>query len=459
MPAARGAGQAKVGAPARRAAEPSGGGASPGSAARARVDGGAIATRRKAGPGAGGRAPLDRAGAASTGSTAPANAGPSREPLERVIAGLPSRTYHDAEHHRREIDRIWFGSWIAVERAEGLPEPGDFRVIDLAGQSLLVVRDATGALRAFHNTCRHRGSILCTEAAGRLRGGRITCPYHAWSYALDGRLESTPRRMSTPDFDAERFGLLPVAVDTWGGFVFVHLGQGGVPPLAESLGWMPGRFAAYGLEGLVVGHRLQVEVAADWKLVCENFCECFHCPPVHPELCRLVPAYREGGAWGLRRDSAGRPRQESLPAFGEGVETLTADGRSRVPAFQALGEAERRLPYQPALLPPNLFLNLHPDYVNAHRLFPLGPGRVRIVYDWLFEPSALAHPDFDLEHYVSLWRTTNAQDARNCEWQQRGLRARGFAHGVYMPQEFDCHRFAQWVRAKLRRASTRQRPI
>jgi Rieske 2Fe-2S family protein len=385
--------------------------------------------------------------------------GPAREPLDRLVAGLPARWYRDAEQHRREIERVWFASWIAVARVDELPAACAYRVVDLGGQSLLILRDETGGVRAFHNTCRHRGSILCTEAAGRLRAGRITCPYHAWSYGLDGRLQTTPRRIPTPDFDPGRLGLLPVHADTWGGFVFVHLGVGSVPPLRECLGWMPDRFAAYGLESLVIGHRLEVEVAADWKLVCENFCECFHCPPVHPELCRLVPAYREGGAWGLRRDRAGRALAEATPPFRPGTQTLTPDGRSRVPPFRGLDETQRRLPYQPALLPPNLFLNLHPDYVNAHLMFPVGPGRVRIVYDWLFEPAALAHPAFDLEHYVALWRTTNAQDARNCEWQQRGLAARGFAHGVYVPQEFDCHRFAQWVRAKLRRATTRQRPI
>lgn len=385
--------------------------------------------------------------------------GPTREPLDRLVAGLPGRWYHDPAQHRRELERVWFGSWIAVARVDELPVPGDYRVVDLGGQSLLVLRDEVGGLRAFHNTCRHRGSILCTESSGRLRGARITCPYHAWSYGLDGRLQSTPRRLPTSDFDPERLGLLSVAVDVWGGFVFVHLGEGGVPALQASLGWLPERLARYGLERLVVGHRMEVEVAADWKLVCENFCECLHCPPVHPELCRLVPAYREGGAWGLRRDPDGRPLPEAISPFGEGVETLTPDGRSRIPALRGLDDAQRRLPYQPALLPPNLFLNLHPDYVNAHMMFPAGPGRVRIVYDWLFEPEALSHPAFDREHYVSLWRTVNAQDARNCEWQQRGVTARGFTHGVYVPQEFDCDRFARWVRAKLRRPSLLQRPI
>jgi Rieske 2Fe-2S family protein len=388
-----------------------------------------------------------------------ATAVPARTPLGAVEAGLPASWYLDEGHHRRELERLWFGNWIAVARCDEVRAPGDFRVVDIGDQSILLARNADGELRAFHNTCRHRGSILCTQAQGQLRGGRIVCPYHAWTYDLDGRLQSTPRRMPTRDFDPAEFGLFPVAVDTWGGFVFVHLGAVPVHPLAEALDWVPAAFANHGLDGLVSGHRIVVDVQANWKLVCENFCECFHCPPVHPELCRVVPAYREGGAWGLRRDAQGRPAVEQGAQYLAGARTLTLDGTARVPPFAGLDEAQCEVLYRPALLPPNLFLNVHPDYVNAHLMFPTGVGSVRIVYDWLFEPRALADPRFDLEHYVALWRVTNEQDARNCEWQQRGIRARVFRQGVFMPQEFDCHNFAAWVRAALDSSAVHQQPI
>ncbi len=394
--------------------------------------------------------------AASSSSLPPAV---RREPLSRVEPGLPAAWYRDEAHHRREVERLWHGGWIATARCDEVAAPGDYRVVEIGGQSILIVRSDAGRWRAFHNTCRHRGSILCTESAGRLRGGRVVCPYHAWSYDLDGHLQSTPRRMPTADFDPAAFGLLPVAIDTWGGFLFVHLGSGPVQPLAEALGWIPERFANHRLDTLVSAHRLVVDVQANWKLVCENFCECLHCPPVHPELCRVVPAYREGGAWGLQRDASGRPVAEPSTEYREGARTLTLDGTARVPPFAGLDAGQQATLYLPAMLPPNLFLNVHPDYVNSHLMFPTGPGSVRIVYDWLFEPRALADPAFDLEHYVALWRTTNAQDARNCEWQQRGIGARGFDHGVYLPQEFDCHRFADWVREALEDPVAGQRPI
>jgi len=349
--------------------------------------------------------------------------------------------------------------WIAVERADALAAPGDYRVVEVGEQSILLVRAGDGRLRAFHNTCRHRGSILCTESHGQLRDGRIVCPYHAWTYDFDGRLVATPRRMPTPDFDPQALGLYPVSVDSWGGFVFIHPDPLPAQSLLEALGNLPQRFARYRLDELVVGHRSVVEVKANWKLVCENFCECLHCPPVHPELCRIVPAYREAGAWGLRRDPDGVALQESTPEYRPEAVTLTLDGTAQVPPFRGLNADERAALYVPALLPPNLFLNLHPDYVNAHMMFPTGPQTVRIVYDWLFEPEALRDPAFDLEHYVALWRVTNAQDARNCEWQQRGIHAGPFDHGRFMPQEFDCHRFTQWVRSALRSKRSGQFPI
>jgi Rieske 2Fe-2S family protein len=114
-----------------------------------------------------------------------------------------------------------------------------------------------------------------------------------------------------------------------------------------------------------------------------------------------------------------------------------------------LSEEERKRLYAADMVLPNLFLNVHPDYVNSQLMFPTGPESVRMVYDWLFEPQHLPLPEADLEHYVSLWDITNRQDARNCEWQQQGLQSREFRHGVYVPQEFDAHRFVRWVRKEL----------
>jgi Rieske 2Fe-2S family protein len=274
---------------------------------------------------------------------------------------------------------------------------------------------------------------------------------------MDGRLLATPRQMETPDFDRARFPLHGVRVECWGGFVFVNLAGADAPPLADALDDIPAQFARHGLADLRIGKRMVVDVQANWKLLLENFYECFHCPTVHPEFCEIVPAYRDAGQWGLagatglagdaeRADSAdSADRAQYKP----GAQTLTLDGTARLPPFRGLTPEDRKTLYTAQTFPPNLFLNVHPDYVNVQTMFATGPESVRMVYDWLFEADRLPLPDADLEHYVALWDLTNRQDARNCEWQQQGLRSRAFSHGHYAPQEFDCHRFAEWVRAAL----------
>jgi glycine betaine catabolism A len=362
--------------------------------------------------------------------------------LKSLEAGLPAAWYHDPAHYRRELEAFWYRRWVVVGREEELPAAGDWRVAAIASQKIILLRGENGELRAFHNTCRHRGSVLCTEDQGNFARRRIVCPYHSWTYDLAGKLVATPRRMETPDFNAADYPLYGVAVATWGGFVFLNLDRDAAPPLDVSD--LDEKFKRYRLGELRIGKRIVVDVRANWKLVAENFSECFHCPPVHPELCRVVIAYRDAGAWGLRG-------AESRAEYAQGAQTLTLDGSARIPPISSLDEKEKRTLYVPAMLPPALFLNVQPDYVNAHMMAPTGPETVRIVYDWLFEPERLPLSADDLQHYVALWDITNRQDARNCEWQQEGIHSREFRHGHYVPQEFDCHRFAQWVRAGLAR--------
>ena len=360
----------------------------------------------------------------------------ARVPLKKLEPGLPARWYYDPVHYERELGAFWYGGWIAVAREEEIPAPGDYRVVRIGTQSLVVVRDEN-QIRAFHNVCRHRGSVLCTEQQGRFERKRIVCPYHSWTYGLDGQLLATPRRMETPDFTTKNFPLYDVAVETRGGFVLLCLSKD-PPPLENPFS----KFENYGFETLRIGKRIVVEVKANWKLLCENFSECFHCPPVHPELCRVVTAYQEAGAWGLGPSAKAE--------YKAGATTLTLDGTGKFEPFEKLNDEERRTLYVPEMLLPNLFLNIHPDYVNSHMMFPTGPESVRIVYDWLFEARHLPLREEDLAHYVALWDITNRQDARNCEWQQQGIHALPFEHGHYVPQEFDCHRFASWVKSRVR---------
>src|SRR5882762_8068385 len=218
-----------------------------------------------------------------------------RKALQRLEPGLPARWYYDPAHYARELEVFWYGKWIAVARTEELAAPGDWRVVRIGTQSLVIVSGEKGELRAFHNTCRHRGSVLCNEEAGNFARGRIVCPYHSWTYDLAGALVATPRRMETPDFEMKDFPLFEVAADCWGGFVFINL-QRKAPALSGITKDLEERFKNYQLKNLKIGKRIVADVKANWKLLAENFSECFHCPPVHPELCRVVTAYQDAGA-------------------------------------------------------------------------------------------------------------------------------------------------------------------
>jgi phenylpropionate dioxygenase-like ring-hydroxylating dioxygenase large terminal subunit len=283
--------------------------------------------------------------------------------------------------------------------------------------------------------CSARKSTATSLAAHRLSVPR-----------LDLRPRRAAGRHAAPHGDAGfQAGGLPAVRGCGGelGRVRVRPPRKDPAPLAAAIGERAERYHRYGFADLRIGKRIVLDVAANWKLLAENFSECFHCPPVHPEFCRIVTAYQEAGAWGLRGGA------EAKPEYREGAQTLTLDGTARLPAFGGLNDEERARLYAADTVLPNLFLNVHPDYVNSQLMFPTGPAErahgVRLAVRAAHLPLAEA----DLRHYVALWDITNRQDARNCEWQQQGLQSREFRHGVYVPQEFDAHRFAQWVRAGL----------
>ena len=213
---------------------------------------------------------------------------------QKIERSIPSAYYYDPEHYKRELEVIWYRRWLMICRSEEVPTPRDYRVFTVGEQNVVITRDLKGNVRAFHNTCRHRGSILCTQDEGRFEGGSIVCPYHAWTYSLEGDLIATPHQLESADFDMADYSLYDVAVGEWGGFVFINLAGGDAEPLEQALGRIPETHRNYHVDRLRVGHREVINVEANWKLLFENFAECFHCPQVHPELCSVVPIYARG---------------------------------------------------------------------------------------------------------------------------------------------------------------------
>jgi Rieske 2Fe-2S family protein len=351
-------------------------------------------------------------------------------PMEKT---LPAEHYRSPEIFALERERIFARDWICAARETDLPNPGSSLLLDIMGQSIILLRNQDGELRAFYNVCRHRGAQLCGTAlpgkpapSGVIGGKRIRCPYHSWTYSLDGDLVSAPYLAAESGSDPKNFALYPVGVGAWGGFVFINLTPASAPGLSEQLGPIPARLARYPLDRLMTGHRIRYDVAANWKVIAENYNECYHCGGVHPELCSIVPAFRQDGGAGLDWER-GVPHRD-------GAYTFTMSGTTSRAAFPGLNDDEKTRHFG-ELVYPNLFLSLSADHVAAFILSPQGPTRTIIDCLFLFAADEIARPGFDPSDAVEFWDITNRQDWAICESVQRGMDSRPYTHGYYAPME------------------------
>ncbi len=276
-----------------------------------------------------------------------------------------------------------------VCRGEDLPAPGRFVRTQLADESVIVVRGRDRVLRAFLNVCRHRGSQLCRTESGDV-GRAIRCPYHAWTYQLDGRLITAPNWQSMETIDKAEYGLHPVHLTEWHGLVWLSLAAD-PEPLADQLwaqldyrlGGDRAKFARYGLADLVLGRRVSYDVAANWKIIQENFQECYHCGTIHPELVDTLPQFRAlTGGSGAGYDPGGY-------VFADGKASFSVSGTARLPRIPGLADDDDRK-YYGMIVRPNCAISLLPDHVIVHRFEMLGPETTRVVCEWLFPPETLA---------------------------------------------------------------------
>ena len=347
--------------------------------------------------------------------------------LERT---LPREAYLSPEHFVREKERIFCREWFCVGREEELAAPGDYVVKDVAGESILIVRTRDGGLRGHYNVCRHRGSQLVPDCRAGTFAGGIRCPYHSWTYTLEGDLRTAPFLEEADGLARSELSLHPVGVDAWGGFVFVQLTPADAAAhghtLAAQLGAVPGRLRRYPLAELRVARRITYEIQANWKVMLENYNECYHCGPVHPELCRLVPAFKQRGGSELDWER-GIPHRD-------GAWTFTTTGTTDRAPFEGLDEDER-IRHKGELVYPNFLLSLSAEHVAAFMVFPHGPDRTTIVNEFLFHPSEMAKPGFDPADAVDFWDLVNLQDWAICQSVQRGMASRVFRSGYYAPME------------------------
>ena len=361
-----------------------------------------------------------------------------------LLSTLPGRYYYDPAIYALEQERIFSQMWVCVGRADALPDPGSYQLATIGRESIIIIRNRDGVLRAFFNVCRHRGARLCTAASGQLKGS-IQCRYHAWTYGLDGRLIGAPNVLNDTQFDRTSYGLLPVALEVWEGFVWLNLADDPASiatqvngPIIERFGsFAP--FARYDVGKLKVGKTITYDVRANWKLVLENFMECYHCGPLHPELCRLLPGFRSGKTY-MDGDAA---------TLAENAQAFTNKGKaSRPPLPGMLAEDLRR--YYGIVLLPNMLLNLLDDHIVIHTLHPEGPERTRMICEWLFDAGAMTSPDFDPMDAVEIFDIVNRQDWEVCELTQLSMASKAFQHGgVYVPAERHIRELADFVLERL----------
>jgi Rieske 2Fe-2S family protein len=363
-----------------------------------------------------------------------------------LLATLPGQLYTDPGVFAEEQQRIFESLWFCAVRAADLARPGAFRTVQVGRESVLITRNHRGGFRAFLNVCRHRGARLCTEESGEA-GRSLRCPYHAWTYDLDGRLTAAPNLRRMPEVDPGERGLLPVRLREWLGYVWVCLAE--EPPsfeetviaaVTERLG-DPAAVARYAVDGLALGRRIRYDVAANWKLIVENFMECYHCATIHPELTEVLPEFADGFA---AQYFVGHGA-----AFADGVTGFTVDGGGGFAPLAGLAvEQDRR--YYAVTVRPQVFLNLVPDHVIVHRMFPMAADRTVVDCDWLYAPDVVAS-GADLDGSVELFHRVNAQDFAACERTQPAMGSRAYrAGGVLVPTEHHIGEFHRWVTGRLR---------
>jgi Rieske 2Fe-2S family protein len=313
-----------------------------------------------------------------------------------------------------------------------MPEPGSFVVRDYCGESVLLVRGRDDVIRAFYNVCRHRGTPVEERECGK--AVRFQCPYHAWIYDLDGTLNRARHTEDLEDFSLDSFGLTPIGCATWGGFVFLSFDPD-TPPFEDYAGDWLDHHAGFGrdLSQLRRAARLTYDVAANWKIVSENFAECYHCPPVHPLLNKLTP-------YDLGEDFfPNGPWKGGWMILANGCETLSVDGqRSGRPLLFARDEVEAGRIYYYTLWP-NLIVSIHPDYVLTHQAWPDGPERTRVECDLYVDAGTVG--TLDVTGALEFWDITNREDYHVVELQQRGTRSRSWRAGRYSNQEASVHAF------------------
>jgi choline monooxygenase len=352
-------------------------------------------------------------------------------PLERART-IPATWYHDPELDLLERRAIFGDSWHLAGRAELVAEPSTYLTCDIAGEPVVVVRDADGELRAFSNVCRHRAAPVMTEASGR--ASRLRCRYHGWTYDLTGRLRGTPEFEGVADFCRDEQGLPPLAIESWGPYVWVHAGRQPAP-LADALAPMPTETAGR-LEGLRFVERRVYDLACNWKVYVDNYLDGgYHVNTVHPGLAGVLDYSRYRTETFANTSVQRSPLRPAEPGDG-------------VAAVRSGAEAQYWWVF------PNFMLNLYDGVMDTNLVLPLAPDRCRVVFDFYFSETESDSARKFIRNSIEVAEQVQREDVTICEEVQRGLRSRSFDTGRFsVRREIAGYHFHQLLARNLRAAS------
>jgi len=364
---------------------------------------------------------------------------------QSLISTLPGSYYTDPTIFAMEQAQIFESMWFCAVRSADLDKPGAFKTVQVGNESVLITRSRSGEVRAFFNVCRHRGAQLCTEESGETKRA-FQCAYHAWTYDLDGKLIAAPNLTKMPDIDRVEYGLRRIAIQEWLGYVWVCLADN--PPsfddtvrkdVGDRLGSVD-LIDHYDAEHLSVGRRIRYDVKANWKLIIENFMECYHCATIHPELTEVLPEFADGLAVQYHVGHGAE--------FADDVQGFTVDGSQGLDQIPGVtGEQDRR--YYAITVKPQVFVNLVPDHVIVHRMFPMAADHTVVECDWLYLPHVVESGK-DVSRSVELFHRVNEQDFAACERCQPAMSSRTYRDGgVLVPSEHHIGEFHNWLQANL----------
>lgn len=386
-----------------------------------------------------------------------------KELRNRLAAhSLPGRFYHDPEIHQLDLQRVWYRHWIFAAPTAQLAEPGAYITLSIGAHQVVVIRGRDDEVRAFHNVCRHRGSLVCVESSGVARH-RMVCPYHQWTYDHEGSLVGL--RGAADDFDRSTHGLTPVACRTTGGLVFICLAD--EPPDFEPMAGLADQYLApFDLDRAQVAATVTTVEAGNWKLAMENNRECHHCALSHPELCVSFPEAPLHSGGGGEDDAMALDR---MVAVGEGLGLpsrymAAPDHQFRAMRMPLLGDARSMTPDgSPAVarrfgeLPdvnigdvllyhyPSSWHHFMADHALTFRIIPLGPRSTALTTTWLVPEGAEPGVDYDLDNLCSVWNATNAQDTVLVERTQLGVESPAYLPGPYAAiDELGVIQFVDW---------------